>query len=70
MAVRVYAGYGANQPSARLGKPQVVALPLRPFWVQKDQPYQLFNSHYDSRIADHFDVIDRVEIDFAYRRAK
>lgn len=69
VAVRCYGGYGADQPGRMLGKPQVLELPVRPFWVQKDQPYQLFQTGYDPRIADHFELLDRVEVDFAYRIA-
>jgi len=66
--VRCYAGYGLGDDTDLLGKPFVIPLKIDPFWVQKEQPYQLFKTGADKRIADYFNLLDRAEIEFYYRK--
>lgn len=61
-----YSQYGPGDGNELIGKPLVIPLYVRPFWVQKEQPYTLFEPGYHRDIERHFDSIDRVEIEFAY----
>lgn len=62
-----YAQYGPGDGNELIGKPLVIPLYVRPFWVQKQQPYTLFEPGNHPDIQPHFDSIDRVEIEFAYQ---
>lgn len=68
VVARCYVDYGPVRPNALLGKPMVIQLPIDPFWVQKEEPYQLFESDFHPHVQQYFDSIDRVEIEFAYKR--
>jgi hypothetical protein len=68
VSVRCYAAFGDVLENRLVGKPLIIPLDLRPFWVQRQRPYQLFQTGSNSRIRDHFELIDRVEIEFAVRR--
>lgn len=65
---RCYVDEGPSRDDALLGKPLVVQLGVKPFWVQKEEPYQLFETAYHPQLQQYFELIDRVEIEFAYRR--
>lgn len=67
VVVRCYANHGPGREDALLGKPLVIPLVIRPFWVQKAQPYPLFETDYHPLIQEYFASIDRVEIEFAYQ---
>ena len=60
-------GDGGGVGNRLVGKPLVIPLQLKPFWVQRQQPYSLFEAEYSPEIQRHFDSIDRVEIEFAYQ---
>ena len=62
-----YAQYGPGDGNELIGKPLVIPLYFKPFWVQKQQPLTLFEPGYHPDIQRHFDSIDRVEIEFAYQ---
>jgi hypothetical protein len=66
--VRCFAGHGDVGGEGPLGKPLVIPLPLNPIWVQRQQPAPFHEAGIDPRIADYFHLIDRVEIEFAYRQ--
>lgn len=65
--LRMLSGNREGQRSL-IGFPVVATLELDPFWVQREQvlPYHSYGK--DSIIQAHFDEIDRVEIEFKYRR--
>lgn len=67
VTVRCYAGPLTGGTDSLVGKPLVIPLRIQPFWVQRQEPYQLFETHHDPRIQDYFNLIERVEIEFAYR---
>ena len=52
---------------ARLGKPVLVELPTAMFWVQRGYPYDFFARQPQRDVAQYFDLIDRVEVEFSYR---
>jgi hypothetical protein len=60
-------GPSGNADESLLGKPVIAPLELEPFWVQKAVPYPYYATGHDQRIEDHFQLIDRVEIEFSYR---
>lgn len=62
-----YVKYGPGDTNDLTGKPLVIPLQVKPFWVQRQEPYQLFEGDYDPDIRQYFDAIDRVEIEFAYQ---
>lgn len=67
VVARCYAQYGPDDPSGLLGKPLVIPLVVKPFWVQRQQPHPLFVTDFHPDVQLYFDAIDRVEIEFAYR---
>lgn len=67
VVARCYAQYGSVDGNGLLGKAFVIPLEVRPFWVQRQQPYPLFESEYHPDVKKYFDSIDRVEIEFAYQ---
>ena len=62
-----YAQFGPGDGNTVLGKPLVVPLYVKPFWVQRHRPYPLFETDYHPDTQRYFDSIDRVEIEFAYQ---
>lgn len=68
LVARCYANHGPAQRNALLGKPIVIQLDIKPFWVQRQEPHQLFEAGFHPHIQTYFDSIDRVEIEFAYRQ--
>lgn len=52
----------------KISRPVLVPLDPHSFWVQRGVPYPYLASGNDARIEDYFDLIDRVEIEFVYRR--
>lgn len=62
-----YVKYGPGERSDLIGKPMVIPLHVKPFWVHRQEPYQLFEVGYDQHIQQYFELIDRVEIEFAYQ---
>lgn len=67
VSVQCFANYGPAGEDTRLGKPLVIPLTIKPFWVQKEQPYQLYETDFHPHLQQYFSSIDRVEIEFAYR---
>jgi hypothetical protein len=67
VAIRCYAGSIVGAADGLVGKPLVIPLHVEPFWIQKEQPDQIFVSGFDPRIHDYFELIERVEIEFAYQ---
>lgn len=67
ITVNCYAQYGSVAGERLLGQPLVIPLTVKPFWVQRQQPYSLFETDYSPEVQRHFDSIDRVEIEFAYQ---
>ena len=66
VVARCYAQYGPNA-NGLLGKPFVFPLIVRPFWVQRQQPYSLLETGFNPDVQQYFGSIDRVEIEFAYK---
>jgi hypothetical protein len=66
VALRCYRAGGDS--AVPLGKPLAIELKPDPFWVQRGQPYRLMASGTDKSLGDFFGAIDRVEIEFYYRR--
>jgi len=64
--LRCYARTGGATSENALGKPVVIPLNVAPFWVQRQQPRWYVDTGNDAWIAQYFDIIDRVEIEFAY----
>ena len=62
-----YAQYGPGDGKELIGKPLVIPLVIKPYWVQKQQPCTIFEPGYHPDIQRHFDSLDRVEIEFAYQ---
>ena len=67
VTLNCYAQYGSVVGDRLLGQPLVIPLKVDPFWVQRQQPYALFETKFSPEIQRHFDSIDRVEIEFAYQ---
>lgn len=67
VGIRCYAGSIVGGVDGLVGKPLVIPLHVEPFWVQKAQPEHIYASGFDQRIRDYFDLIERVEIEFAYQ---
>lgn len=69
VVARCYVQFGPADTNRLIGKPLVIPLYVKPFWVQKQKPYQLFETDgYSPEIRRYFGSIDRVEIEFAYQR--
>ena len=68
VVARCYVKYGPGGSDDLVGKPMVIPLYVKPFWVQRQEPYQLFEADFHPDIQQYFDSIDRVEIEFAYQR--
>ena len=68
IVVRCYAGPMTGTTERLVGNPVVIVLHIDHFWVQRQQPYQLVESDYDARIRQYFPVIERVELEFVYRK--
>lgn len=51
-----------------VGRPVLADLQPLPFWVENGRPYYLHTGDCDGWVAEHFDEIDRVEIEFYYFR--
>jgi hypothetical protein len=56
-----------NTKGVTNGKPVIFEVPLDPFWVQRGQPYPFFQKSHCRDLMEHFDRIDRVEVEFYYR---
>ncbi|MEO8498482.1 MAG: hypothetical protein ABI614_25745, partial [Planctomycetota bacterium] len=67
IVARCYVNYGPGDGDTLIGKPMVIPLYVKPFWVQKQEPYQLFEESFHPDIQQLFESIDRVEIEFAYQ---
>jgi len=67
VVARCYVNYGPGDGNELIGKPMVIPLDVEPFWVHRQEPYQLFETHYHPHIQQYFELIDRVEIEFAYQ---
>jgi hypothetical protein len=65
--VRCYAAYRTSSEAGLVGKPLVIPLDVKPFWVQKADPYYLYREGDDARIRNWYRDIDRVELEFSYR---
>jgi hypothetical protein len=64
--LRCYARTGGITMDTAVGKPVVIALDVAPFWVQRQQPRWYVDTGNDAWIARHFELIDRVEVEFTY----
>lgn len=68
VTLRVYAGYrlaaDSNQPS--LARPVVTQFPAKAFWMRRGEIRQELASGTDLQLKQHFDRIDRVEVDLQY----
>ena len=67
VVARCYVQHGPGDSDGLIGKPMVIPLHVKPFWVQRQEPYQLFEADYHPHIQQFFESIDRVEIEFAYQ---
>jgi len=67
VVVYCYASHGPGGTETLIGKPLVIPLNVRPFWVQQAKPYQLFVTDHHPHVRQYFASIDRVEIEFAYK---
>jgi len=67
VVARCYSQYGPGDSNGLLGKPLVFPLLVRPFMVQRQQPYALFETGFHPDVQQYFGSIDRVEIEFAYK---
>ena len=67
VVARCYVRYGPGDSDDLTGKPMVIPLDVKPFWVYRQEPYQLFEADYHPQIQQYFELIDRVEIEFAYQ---
>jgi hypothetical protein len=67
--VRCYTGYGVRDtlPAVGPGKPVLFELPTAIFWVQRGYPYDFWAKQPMPAVAQYFDLIDRVEVEFSYR---
>ena len=65
--VRCFSNYDSKLPGT--GRPVVAALCPRPFWVQKAQPLHVCERGVSPEVAEFFDSIYRVELEFSYRVA-
>lgn len=65
--IRMLAGNRVGQDGT-LGFPTAAVIDLEPFWVQRDQPLPYQCRGNDRNVRNHFDQIERVEIEFKYRR--
>ena len=54
VVARCYVHEGPHRGKALLGKPLLVQLPIEPFWVQKQEPYQLFETNYHPQVQQYF----------------
>ena len=67
--VRCYGGYPVREalPALAPGKPVLFELPTAIFWVQRGYPYDFWAKQPLRAVAQYFDLIDRVEVEFSYR---
>lgn len=67
--VRCYGAFKIfeKQPAANPGKPVLFELPTALFWVQRGVPYDLYLRQSLPAVAQFYDVVDRVEVEFSYR---
>jgi hypothetical protein len=66
--LRCYGRYGPSTENDLLGRPVIIPVHIEPFWVQNARPYAFFKTGCEPRIAEFYAEIDRVEIEFWYRR--
>jgi hypothetical protein len=64
--LRCYARTGGAIADSTDGKPGVIPLEVAPFWVQRQQPRWYVDTGNDPGIRQYFDIIDHVEVEFAY----
>lgn len=67
VVVRCYVQHGSGDSDTLIGKPMIIPLHVKPFWVQRQEPYPLFEAGYHPHIQQYFESLDRVEIEFAYQ---
>jgi len=69
LKIRCYGSYQVDENSASqsTGKPVLVQLHPPPFWVQREQPYDLHRKGYSEDFKTFYEAIDRVEVEFYYR---
>jgi len=67
VVARCFVQHGPERANALLGKPMVIPLYVKPFWVQRHEPYQVFETNMHPEVRQYFESIDRVEIEFAYQ---
>jgi hypothetical protein len=67
IVARCYVQHGPGDSDALIGKPMVIPLYVKPFRVQRQEPYQVFEAEFHPHIQQYFELIDRVEIEFAYQ---
>jgi hypothetical protein len=67
--VRFYGAYPVREevPGLAPGKPVLFELPTAAFWVQRGYPYNFWARGNLFLASRHFDLIDRVEVEFSYR---
>ncbi len=67
--IRCYGSYAVDESTAdaSTGKPVLLELGPKAFWVQNGQPYDYFHRCFHEDLAKYFAYIDRVEIEFYYR---
>ena len=68
----VVRGYAHNQVKdagdrTALGKPLMFRFEMPPFWVQNGIPREMAWEGMSQDVADYFDLVDRVEVEFTYR---
>lgn len=54
-------------PPAGVGRPVLVRLPLAPFWVERGEPKDVFQTDRLAAVAEYFALLEGVEVDFSYR---
>ena len=62
---RCLGAYEAEPQEGDAGRPVLFNVEPRPFWVQKGRPYALFERGDLGGDQQYFDLVDRVELEFA-----
>ncbi len=64
--LRCYGRTGGTTAASAVGKPVVIPLAVKPFWVQRQQPRWYVDTGSDPQIRQYFDLIEHVEVEFTY----